>query len=644
MVAASLCAIASTGALCQSFSLDLGTVAGGDWSASEVRVTAELGGTARVKIAALELAGRRFKDVSFTCGRLALDRDALRCEDGALESPDKLPLSFTYESARGVLTVQARPATGEEWRAVQVGDALTLTLTKARLDRLAPWLPGEVKANAGAVSGTVAWSPQALRAQLAFDDAGFADTAGLRAGEKLRGRLDLDATTTGTAGWSWRAKLAWEAGAVFWDPIYVAEGGHVLDAAGEFSAQAIEVKNATLTWAGVGRLDGSLYYDRTGAGLRNWAVRGQGLQLAGLRPLIPTDWLEGRGMTDLAVGGAAAVDLAANAAGFQRARVALAGVRLEAKQRNVGISGVNLAFAYEDAATPFKFAIERFHLRDLAFGPFETEGEVRGGRLTIPHLIAPVLDGVLALNDLQIARVGDDWQGRLTGAITPLSMPRLTAALGWHPLAGTISAVLPQMTYAGSTLSLDGALLFKVFNGDAKVDNIRLANPFGRTPRFTANVRLRGLDLEEMTGAVKFGTITGRIDVDVDGLEMENWEPLLMDAKILTSPGEFRKRISQRAVQNISSIGGAGAGAAIQASFMRFFDTFGYDKIGLSCRLRNGVCEMGGVERTAQGYTIIKGGGIPALNVVGYNRFVGWGEMLERIQAVIEGNSKMIVQ
>ena len=254
---ATLCAIASTGALGQTFSLDLGTVAGGDWSASEVRVTAALGGTAHVKIAALEFAGRRFKDVSLTCGRLALDRDALRCEDGALESPEKVPLSFIYESARGVLTVQARPGAGEEWRAVQAGDALTLTLTKARLDRLAPWLPGEVRPNAGTVSGTITWSPQALRAQLAFDDAGFADIAGLRAGEKLRGRLDLEATTSGAAAWGWRAKLAWDAGAVFWDPIYVAEGGHVVDAGGEFSARAVEVRSATLTWAGVGRLDGS---------------------------------------------------------------------------------------------------------------------------------------------------------------------------------------------------------------------------------------------------------------------------------------------------------------------------------------------------------------------------------------------------
>ena len=204
--------------------------------------------------------------------------------------------------------------------------------------------------------------------------------------------------------------------------------------------------------------------------------------------------------------------------------------------------------------------------------------------------------------------------------------------------------MLPKVTYAKSTLTLDGALLFKLFGGDAQVDRIRLADPFGRTPRLTADVHLKRLNLEEMTGAVKFGTITGYLDVDVDELVMENWQPQSMHAKVLTSEGGFRKRISQRAVQNISSIGGAGAGAAIQRSFLSFFETFGYDKIGISCKLRNGICEMGGADSAGGGYTLIKGGGLPSVNVVGYNRFVGWQELLDRIKAVIEGNSQIIVK
>ena len=280
----------------------------------------------------------------------------------------------------------------------------------------------------------------------------------------------------------------------------------------------------------------------------------------------------------------------------------------------------------------------------MVAGPVKTEGEFRGGRLTLPSVLIPLLDGVLVFNDIAVARDHGDFSAELRGAFTPLSMEKLTAGLDLLSMSGTISAVIPKMTYERSTLKVDGALLFKVFGGDASVDQIRLENPFGKTPRLTADLRLHGMDMEQMTGAVKFGSISGRIDVDVIDLEMENWQPLSFDARVLTSPGDFKKRISQRAVQNISSIGGAGAGAAIQSSFLRVFQSFGYDKIGLSCKLVNGICELGGVENAAQGFVMIKGGGMPAVNVVGYNRRVGWDELLARIKAVIDGNSKMVIQ
>jgi hypothetical protein len=91
-------------------------------------------------------------------------------------------------------------------------------------------------------------------------------------------------------------------------------------------------------------------------------------------------------------------------------------------------------------------------------------------------------------------------------------------------------------------------------------------------------------------------------------------------------------------VQNISALGGAGAAAAIQRSFLGFFETFGYSALGWSCKLEFGVCEMGGIENVPQGYLIVKGGGIPAVTVLGYNRRVGWRELLSRLKRVTEGN------
>ncbi|HEX5538437.1 MAG TPA: hypothetical protein VFX01_01500, partial [Methylophilaceae bacterium] len=130
------------------------------------------------------------------------------------------------------------------------------------------------------------------------------------------------------------------------------------------------------------------------------------------------------------------------------------------------------------------------------------------------------------------------------------------------------------------------------------------------------------------------------------------------DAALYSSPGDYKKKISQRAVENISALGGAGAAAAIQRSFLRFFDEFNYKMIGLSCRLRNGQCLMGGIESvnnmTASGqavvnkstpaFVIVKGSGVPSITVMGYNHSVNWNELLSRLKRITEGNSKPIIK
>jgi hypothetical protein len=125
---------------------------------------------------------------------------------------------------------------------------------------------------------------------------------------------------------------------------------------------------------------------------------------------------------------------------------------------------------------------------------------------------------------------------------------------------------------------------------------------------------------------------------------MVNWKPVNMDAKVQSSPGKYTKKISQRAVENITALGGAGAAAAIQRSFLRFFKQFNYAKMGLSCKLRNDVCEMSGIESTDGGYVIVKGSGIPAITVLGYNQTVSWVELIDRIKRVIDGNTKAVIK
>ncbi|MGR9053308.1 MAG: C4-dicarboxylate ABC transporter, partial [Gammaproteobacteria bacterium] len=101
-------------------------------------------------------------------------------------------------------------------------------------------------------------------------------------------------------------------------------------------------------------------------------------------------------------------------------------------------------------------------------------------------------------------------------------------------------------------------------------------------------------------------------------------------------------RISQKAVENLASIGGGGAADLVSRSFLRLFDTFGYDRLGLGCYLHDGVCQIMGVEPAKQGYYIVKGGGLPRIDVIGYNPRIDWNVLLSRLARITVSSEAVV--
>jgi hypothetical protein len=122
--------------------------------------------------------------------------------------------------------------------------------------------------------------------------------------------------------------------------------------------------------------------------------------------------------------------------------------------------------------------------------------------------------------------------------------------------------------------------------------------------------------------------------------------PEAFDAFLFTPPDDrSRRRISQRAITNLSSIGGGSGGgvaAVLQGGLLRFFDDFGYDRLGLSCRLANDVCIMGGVEPAPGGYYIVKGRGLPRIDVIGSQARVAWTTLVRQLGTMMQ--SEIIVE
>ena len=83
--------------------------------------------------------------------------------------------------------------------------------------------------------------------------------------------------------------------------------------------------------------------------------------------------------------------------------------------------------------------------------------------------------------------------------------------------------------------------------------------------------------------------------------------------------------------------------AALSSGFLRFFDDFNYERLGISCRLENDVCAMDGIAPAPNGgYYLVKGKGLPRIDVIGSSHRVDWPRLLERLVAATKGQGPVV--
>jgi hypothetical protein len=255
----------------------------------------------------------------------------------------------------------------------------------------------------------------------------------------------------------------------------------------------------------------------------------------------------------------------------------------------------------------------------------------------------PVFDGGLAIDTFAIANPGaSNMEVAFKGTVEPISMQKLAKAFGWPEFSGTLAASIPGVTLKDNLLVFEGNVESQVFGGRVVGSNIRLQDPLGRFPQFFADVRARDLDLGLLTQTFEVGSITGRLEVDVLGLELFGWSPTAFDARLATPRGDkSRHRISAKAVRSLANVGGGGGGVvqALQSGVLRFFDEYSYDKLGITCKLVGEVCEMSGIEPAGVGYYIVKGAGLPRIDIVGSQGRVNWNSLLSSISTAEFGSA-----
>jgi hypothetical protein len=259
----------------------------------------------------------------------------------------------------------------------------------------------------------------------------------------------------------------------------------------------------------------------------------------------------------------------------------------------------------------------------------------------------PLLDGAIDLETFRVRNAGLPSVAFLVDAtLQPVSVQQLCKAFGWPEFGGRVGGVISKLRMREGIITLGTTLRAQVFDGEVTISDLRLEQPFGQWPRFYSSIALNNLDLEPMTSAFSFGRITGRLSGAINGLQLFNWTPIAFDARLYTPPDDrSRHRISQRAVENIGSIGGGGAGvtAALSGGVLRFFDDFNYDRLGISCRLHNEVCVMDGVAPAPNGnYYLVKGRGLPRIDVIGSSRRVDWPRLVQQLLAATQSEGPIV--
>ena len=625
--------------------------------------------------------------ISIDCAALSVTGDLLSCGNGRLRGAlGSLGAQNTRFSARAkpdgslALHLDAFALAGGhaqldlrlDGAAWKLESALSEIDIAAMAKIAGPWiaLPEGFTA-AGRASGRVqaTGSKDALKsadADLAIARLDFADASGALAGEALAGAITARLVADRAGGFATDGRIAVTGGQAYSDPVFLdfAAHGMKVDLDGTLSSDArhFTASRFTLAHDGVASVSGSATLDLFGDTMLQQAKLSiADLDLSNALPAYVQPYLISTSLKDLEGIGHVRGELDVAAGLPSRAALTFHDVTLDSTTGALSVTGfggtVNwfddaqrdeLAGEIDDDSFQSRMAWQSASLWGIEFGavelPFATTG--RHFRLLEPKLL-PIFDGGLAIKTLRLRHAGTDQMYlRFDAEVRPISVALLGRALGWPEFSGTISGTIPDLQLSHGVVTLGGNLEASVFDGRVIVRDLQLRDPLGKFPRLHASIDVENLDLELVTNTFSFGMITGRLSGQVKDLETFDWMPEAFDARFYTPPGDKSKhRISQRAVTNLSSIGGGSGGgvaAALQGGFLKFFDSFGYKRLGLSCTLANDVCTMRGVESTDGGYYIVKGSGLPRIDVVGSQSRVAWTRLVRQLGAIME--SEIVVE
>jgi hypothetical protein len=487
-----------------------------------------------------------------------------------------------------------------------------------------------------------------------------------------RGTLASDRWTLATrgelrasrGGWDYEVELDTNQGQAYVEPVFVDFGVHAaklrgkgrIDAAGAITLASFDIDHRdVLSAQGTAHIDPNQSQPLRELTLNLRALQFPGAYESYLQPfLLDTDF------KSMQTAGRLSGEVRLAEGLPQLVAIKLDDVSFNDGTRKFALQGLTGAVSWrespdEDEDAVLRSGAERSTLKwqggsvlNLPLGPSAISFTALGRqfRLLEPAHI-PLVDGAIDLESFRIRNIGAPAVAFMVDAtVQPISVAQLCKAFGWPEFGGRVGGAVSKLRLRDGIVTVGTTLQAQVFDGRVSIKDLRLEDALGNWPRLHSSIELQNLDLELLTRAFSFGRITGRLSGAINGLQLFNWQPIAFDASLYTPLDDRSKhRISQRAVENIGSIGGGGAGItqALSSGFLRFFEDFRYDRLGLSCRLENDICHMNGVAPAPNGgYYLVKGSGVPRIDVIGGARRVDWPRLVQQLIAISESEGPVV--
>jgi len=608
-VATALCFVllSCTASAIERVQLHLGDIESEGWRLEDVSLSFGLSAAdpsgLRFEVASLKMGDYRIENLLLSCAGFELLPTAIDCANGQLSlssdtlSASAIPASFHYRFDSGELNVsvsalplaggkvglQFHQQDGEWWLKAQLADTL-LSGVADLIRKTGQGVPAlgyqgylggrlKVSGNGGGLE-SVSWDVQ-TRAS------GYSNAEGDQAAEALQ-LTSRGSARPLAAGWRVQSTLNARAGMLYAEPVYL-----------EFSAaQPLElsldldwledkgelrVRSLAFNQPGVvtGQLDARLQL-AADQPLRQLTVEIEKSSFPGLYETWLQPWLAGTALDSLDTEGGLRGKLVLVDGRPEDLQLALDKLSFRDQGDLFGVQALTGDLKWDSKGhlhtTSLAWQGANFYRLQLGAAQLALESDARSIKMLQP-LVVPLLDGNLHVEEFELDLVDGRVNWLLDGFLTPVSMRAFSTALGWPELSGSLSGMVPRMRYENGVLTLGGTLLVQAFDGDITLRNLRIERPLGVVPRLWTDVKIVNLDLKTLTRTFSFGRIEGRLQGRVDGLYMEAWQPVAFDAEFTTpDDDDSRHRISQKAVDNISNLGGAGLGGA-RAVFCAFSRT-----------------------------------------------------------------------